>query len=145
MSKRKVKVEMSDDDENKVTITFEGRLDEKSLKTLIVSANNILGKNDKVLEDKPDLSLSEALDMSLYNRVKVLLSTAFGMGSWFTTNDLCESYQDIFSRSLKITTASTYLARLYGEGFLERSGNRNERKFKIRKEIREKLPKLITQ
>lgn len=136
---------MSDDSDNKVTITFEGKLDEKSLKSLIVSANNILGKEDKILEDQPDLSITEALDMSLYDRVKVLLSTAFGMGSWFTTNDLCDSYQDIFARTLKITTASTYLARLYEDGFLERTGNRNERRFKIKREIREKLPKLITQ
>jgi hypothetical protein len=67
--------------------------------------------------------------MPVYERVKLLISTAFGMGSWFTTNELCESFQDIFGHQLKTTTASTYLARLYEEGFLERSGSRNERKY----------------
>jgi len=136
---------MSDDKDNKVTITFEGSLDEKSLKTLIVSANNILGKSIATLEDTPNVSLEEALDKSLFERVKLLISTAFGMGSWFTTNDLCDSYHDIFTAVLKITTASTYLSRLHEEGFLEKSGSRNERKFQLKREIREKLPKLITQ
>ncbi len=145
MSKRKVKVEMSDDQENKITITFEGTLNEKSLKTLIVSANNILGKRTSDLEGSPDIPIEDALDLSVYDRVKLLISTAYGMGSYFTTNDLCESYQDLFSTQLKITTGSTYLARLYEEGYLERTGTRNERKYKLRKEIREKIPKLITQ
>ncbi|NHK31981.1 MAG: hypothetical protein FK730_11555 [Asgard group archaeon] len=146
MSKRKVKVEMSDEKDNKVTITFEGTLNEKSLKNLISSANNILGKSPTAeLEEKEDIRLEDALDLSLYERVKILISTAFGSGAWFTTNDLCDSYLDIFSVVLKITTGSTYLARLYEEGFLTRSGSRNERKYQIVREIRDKLPKLITQ
>lgn len=146
LAKRKIKVELSDEQDNKVTITFEGNLTEKNLKNIILSVNNILEKQETILEeDAKDITIIEALDKSLYERVKLLISTAFRMGNWFTTNDLCDSYQDIFSVNLKITTASTYLARLYEEGFLERAGSRNERKFKIKKELREKLPKLITQ
>ncbi|HUU79676.1 MAG TPA: hypothetical protein VMX55_15150 [candidate division Zixibacteria bacterium] len=145
MSKRKVKVEMSDDQDNKVTITFEGSLDEKSLKTLIVSANNILGKGTGSFVGSEDIPIEDALDLPLYDRVKLLISTAYGMGSWFTTNELCDSFQDVFTIQLKTTTGSTYLARLYEEGFLERSGSRNERKYKLKREIREKIPKLITQ
>jgi len=145
LSKRKVKVEMSDDQDNKVTITFEGSLDEKSLKTLIVSANNILGKGTGSFVGSEDIPIEDALDLPLYDRVKLLISTAYGMGSWFTTNELCDSFQDVFTIQLKTTTGSTYLARLYEEGFLERSGSRNERKYKLKREIREKIPKLITQ
>lgn len=145
MSKRKVKVEMSDDQDNKVTITFEGSLDEKSLKTLIVSANNILGKGTGSFDGSEDIPIEDALDLPLYDRVKLLISTAYGMGSWFTTNELCDSFQDVFTIQLKTTTGSTYLARLYEEGLLERSGSRNERKYKLKREIREKFPKLITQ
>ena len=145
MSKRKVKVEMSDDQDNKVTITFEGKLDEKSLKTLISSANNILGKGTPTIDSSEDINIEDALELPVYEKVKLLISTAFGMGSWFTTNDLCESYQDVHNMQLKTTTGSTYLARLYEEGFLERSGNRNERKYKLKRELREKIPKLITQ
>jgi len=146
LTKRKIKVEMSDDQDNKVTITFEGNLTEKNLKNLILSANSILGKQEAIIEEEmQNITITEALDKSLYDRVKLLISTAFRMGNWFTTNELCDSYQDIFSVNLKITTASTYLARLYEEGFLDRAGNRNERKFKVKKELREKLPRLITQ
>ncbi|NHJ86720.1 MAG: hypothetical protein FK734_14745 [Asgard group archaeon] len=145
MSKRKVKVEMSDEQDNKITITFEGKLDEKNLKNLIVSANNLLGKGVSSLEDSPDMEIQDALELPLYDRVKMLISTAYGLGSLFTSNDLCDSYQDIFGAQLKITTASTYLARLYEEGFLERSGSRNERKYQLKRELREKIPKLITQ
>ncbi|MFW9921902.1 MAG: hypothetical protein ACFFDW_01290 [Candidatus Thorarchaeota archaeon] len=145
MSKRKVKVEMSDDNDNKVTITFEGNLDEKSLKTLIASANNILGKGQNAFENSEDIPIEDALDLPVYERVKLLISTAYGMGSWFTTNDVCDSYQDIFGDQLKTSTGSTYLARLFEEGFLERSGSRNERRYKLKREIREKIPKLINQ
>ncbi len=145
MSKRKIKFEMSDEQDNKVTVTFEGIIDEKSLKTLISTVNNMLGKESVNLEDIEDIPIIDALDLPVYERVKLLISTAFGMGSWFTTNEICESFQDIFSHQLKITTASTYLARLYEEGFLERSGSRNERKYNLRRELREKLPKLLNQ
>jgi len=145
LSKRKIKFEMSDEQDNKVTVTFEGIIDEKSLKTLISTVNNMLGKESVNLEDIEDIPIIDALDLPVYERVKLLISTAFGMGSWFTTNEICESFQDIFSHQLKITTASTYLARLYEEGFLERSGSRNERKYNLRRELREKLPKLLNQ
>ncbi|NHJ46885.1 MAG: hypothetical protein FK733_03770 [Asgard group archaeon] len=146
MSKRKVKVEMSDDQDNKVTITFEGTLNEKNLKNLISSANNILGKNStQTIEDAPDITLEDALELSLKDRVRVLIGTAFGSGTIFTTNELCETYHDVFNVTLKITTASTYLTRFYEEGFLVRSGSRNERKFQVARKLRDKLPKLITQ
>ncbi|MEA2071742.1 MAG: hypothetical protein U9O98_10695 [Asgard group archaeon] len=145
MSKRKVKVEMSDENENKITITYEGIINEKSLNDLITSANSILGKNAQEMEKKEDVPIENALDLPVIDRVQLVIGTAFGMGSWFTTNDLCESYYDIFQSNLKITTASTYLARLHKNGLLERSGSRNERKFQLKRELREKMPKLITQ
>jgi len=145
LSKRKVKFEMSDEQDNKVTVTFEGTINEKSLKTLISTVNNMLGQESNSLEDAVDIPIEDALDLPVYERVRLLISTAFGMGSWFTTNELCESFQDIFGHQLKITTASTYLARLFEEGFLERSGSRNERKYNLRRELREKIPKLLTQ
>ncbi|MHA1557193.1 MAG: hypothetical protein ACTSPM_09705, partial [Candidatus Heimdallarchaeota archaeon] len=129
----------------KVTVTFEGTINEKSLKTLISTVNNMLGQESNSLEDAVDIPIEDALDLPVYERVRLLISTAFGMGSWFTTNELCESFQDIFGHPLKITTASTYLARLFEEGFLERSGSRNERKYNLRRELREKIPKLLTQ
>ncbi len=136
---------MSDEQDNKVTVTFEGTINEKSLKTLISTVNNMLGQESNSLEDAVDIPIEDALDLPIYERVRLLISTAFGMGSWFTTNELCESFQDIFGHQLKITTASTYLARLFEEGFLERSGSRNERKYNLRRELREKIPKLLTQ
>ncbi len=136
---------MSDEQDNKVTVTFEGTINEKSLKTLISTVNNMLGQESNSLEDAVDIPIEDALDLPVYERVRLLISTAFGMGSWFTTNELCESFQDIFGHQLKITTASTYLARLFEEGFLERSGSRNERKYNLRRELREKIPKLLTQ
>lgn len=145
MSKRKIKIEMSDDQDNKVTITFEGKVTEKNIQKIVSSANNLLNDNSQTEEELTDVSMEEALDLSLIDRVKLLISTAFGMGSWFTTNDLCESFIDVYSVPLKTTTASTYLARIYQEGMLERRGSRNERKYKLKKEYREKMPKLITQ
>lgn len=146
MSKRKIKVEISDENDNKVTITFEGVVDERSLKNLVTSANNILGKTSTTaFEGLEDVPIQDALEFSVIERVKLIIGTAYGMGSWFTTNDLCDSFLDIFTDTLKTTTASTYLARLFSEGFLERSGSRNERKYKLKREVRDKIPKLITQ
>ncbi|MBD3192174.1 MAG: hypothetical protein GF308_16140 [Candidatus Heimdallarchaeota archaeon] len=145
MSKRKIKLEMSDDQDNKITITFEGKVTEKNIQKMVSSANDILNNGSPPEEEISDVSMEEALDLSLIDRVKLLISTAFGMGSWFTTNDLCESFIDVYSVPLKTTTASTYLARIYQEGMLDRRGSRNERKYKLKKEYREKMPKLITQ
>jgi hypothetical protein len=136
---------MCDEDNNKVTITFEGVVNDKNLKALVSSANSILGQNPEISEEKQDIPIEDALDLPVYEKVQLLISTAYGMGAWFTTNDICDSFEDIFTTKLKTTTASTYLARLYNDGILERRGSRNERKYKLKRELRERVPKLITQ
>jgi hypothetical protein len=145
LSKKKIKFEISDD-ENKVSITFEGKVTQKRLQELVASANNLLGKKEiEQIEEQSDIPIEDALDKPLYQRVKLVISTVYKMGTWFTTNEICDSYKDLFKADLKMTTASTYLARLYNEGYLNRRGSRNERKYNLKKELREKMPRLICQ
>lgn len=50
---------------------------------------------------------------------------------WFTTVQVKEKYEAQYGEEIKISTVSTYLTRLYNEGFLERRGNRVEREYHV--------------
>ena len=42
-----------------------------------------------------------------------------------------DRYQRQYGEEIKLSTVSTYLTRLTGEGFLERRGNRVEREYHV--------------
>jgi hypothetical protein len=45
--------------------------------------------------------------------------------SWFTSKELSLMYREQYHESIKPSTISTYLTRIYNNGYLERNGNRS--------------------
>lgn len=55
---------------------------------------------------------------------------------WFTSLEVKKDYDRTYG-NINLSTVSTYLSRMYREGKLERTGNRNQRKYRVRGEPRE--------
>jgi len=67
---------------------------------------------------------------TIKERLRLFLKFEF-KSLWFTTVQVKEKYEAQYGEEIKISTVSTYLTRLYNEGFLERRGNRVEREYHV--------------
>ncbi len=50
---------------------------------------------------------------------------------WFTTSEIKKKYEEVYGAGIKLSTISTYLARMYRDGVLERKGNRFRREYRV--------------
>ncbi len=67
---------------------------------------------------------------TIKERLRLFLKFEF-TSLWFTSLQVKEKYERQYGEEIKISTVSTYLTRLYNEGFLERRGNRVEREYHV--------------
>ena len=85
-------------------------------------------------------SYEDLLRLTLKERVGCLVRNQ--MSGWFTSNELCLLYEESFGERLLLSTAGTYLSRLYEEGLLERDGSRSQRIYCANKDLERKYPEL---
>jgi hypothetical protein len=67
---------------------------------------------------------------TIKERLRLFLKFEF-RGLWFSTVQVKEKYEAQYGDEIKVSTVSTYLTRLYNEGFLERRGNRVMREYHV--------------
>lgn len=82
---------------------------------------------------EPDIGLDTAGLSGKYTikeRLRLFLKFEF-QGMWFTSLQVKDKYERQYGEEIKLSTVSTYLTRLYSEGFLERRGNRIEREYHV--------------
>src|SRR5208337_4855849 len=86
------------------------------------------GQDQSVMaKDIADLSADKP---TIKERLRLFIKFEF-TDDWFTTLRVKSSYERQYGEEIKISTVSTYLTRLYNEGFLERRGNRVEREYHV--------------
>lgn len=78
-------------------------------------------------KDIEDLSSNESL--TIMDRLKLFVRFEFH-GGWFNSLQVKERYDAQYNKDIKISTVSTYLSRMCGDGFLERKGNRVSREYR---------------
>lgn len=54
-----------------------------------------------------------------------------GIPIWFTSTEVKKDYDDELKQNIKLSTASTYLSRMYREELLLRKGHSDQRKYKL--------------
>jgi hypothetical protein len=67
---------------------------------------------------------------TIKERLRLFLKFEF-RNLWFTSILVKDKYERQYGEEIKISTVSTYLTRLYNEGFLERRGNRVSREYHV--------------
>jgi hypothetical protein len=122
-----------DEKSGKITqMTFSG---DGINKEAIQRAMSSIWQNNGADEPKQSVMAKDISDLSadkttLKERLTLFLRFEFSE-IWFTTQDVKSKYDNMYAEEIKLSTVSTYLTRLFNEGFLERRGNRIEREYHV--------------
>ncbi len=123
-AKRRIRLEMMDEDGDKVTLIFEGRVTREKLIQLADFIELYGGGED------PEKLYSAENKLTKLARV---IEKYFPMSS-FTSKDALESYVAEYKEPITLSTVSTYLSRLAERGFLERISGSQVIKYRIMRE-----------
>ena len=106
---KRMKIEFTDDEGSKYTLSIEGTLTKEKMNKIIEIYEFLGGERvENQLEDD-----------TIFSRVARLIDEHFP-ASTFTTSDLQAAYEDIYQQHVKLTTLSTYLNRLVDRRMLKR-------------------------
>ncbi len=123
--KKRVKIEIADGTNEKVTITLEGNMSKERIMHLM----DILHLLETPASGDQN---SEPEERSKFDKVQILLERKFPAG-WFTSQDVMVAYEDLYDEPIGLSTVSTYLARLVGRGTVNRSGSLATRRYRLRR------------
>jgi hypothetical protein len=112
---KKLKIEICDGNGDQVTVAMSGSVSKERILQIIDLFDNKDDQKTLVVNNVTKTAMDKLLDL-----IKSQLSK-----SWFTSKDLSLMYREQYHESIKPSTISTYLTRLYNNGYLERNGNRS--------------------
>lgn len=114
--RKKIKIELEDGDGTKYTLALEGSVSREKL----MKAVDMLEIMDVPIEHShraPD-------EGTFFGKVTALLETTFAAGD-FSSSDVAREFEEKYNQPVKLSTISTYLARLADRQYIkrERFGN----------------------
>ena len=115
--KKRVKIELEDEEGTKYTVALEGKVSREKL----MKAVDMLEFMDVPLDHNIPRTAGEGTS---FGKVMVLLESTFSAGE-FSSSDVAREFEDRFNQPVKLSTISTYLARLTDKEYVkrERFGN----------------------
>jgi len=129
MPARKMRVEISDGNGDRYTITFEGQVTrEKALRLLDLV--ELLGGMPTV---NPGWN-GPTSELSKIDKIRLVVEKSFPIG-WFSSRDIQSAYEEEFKEPISLSTVSTYLSRMADRGILTKNGVSNRRRYKIMTEV----------
>ena len=113
---KRIKIELEDDEGTKYTLALEGTVSRDKL----MKAMDML----EVMDVPLDHSLRSPDQGTFFGKVQTLLETTFAAGD-FSSSDVAREFEDKYGQPVKLSTISTYLARLSDRQYIkrERFGN----------------------
>jgi hypothetical protein len=87
-------------------------------------------KTRDLYEDRSWLGRYELEDLTQIEKTFILLKHNHEKG-WVKSQNLKEEYEIMYGERIKLSSLSTYLARLYEKGSLERKGSRAQRVYRM--------------
>ena len=114
--RKRIKIELEDEEGTKFTLALEGVVSRDKL----MKAMDMLEVMDVPLE-RPHRAPDEG---TFFGKVQTLLETTFAAGD-FSSSDVAREFEDKYGQPVKLSTISTYLARLADKQYIrrERFGN----------------------
>jgi DNA-binding transcriptional ArsR family regulator len=125
MPARKLRLEVSDAQGNRYTLTCEGNVDREKMLHLLDLVELMGGVNEKDGEWRRT-SLAE----TKFEKIRAVIEQRLTY-EWFSSNDALKVCEQELPDNLSLSTISTYLSRLADRGFLLRKGSSNERRYKV--------------
>lgn len=115
LTMRRLKVEFCDENGEQVTVAVSGHhAKERMLQIIDLLDNN----------EKPSPIKKDNVTMTYMQKIIEVIRTKAN-AVWFSSKDISILYNETHSTTIKPSTISTYLSRLYTNGYLERKGNRS--------------------
>ena len=119
-ARRKIKIELEDENGEKYNLTLQGTLTKEKLLNVmefiqLFDKNSIEGNYDGSIERRET-------DMKLGSKLWNLIIENFRYHT-FTSSDILRIYQDLYYESIQLSVISIYLSRFYFKKQLNRSKN----------------------
>ncbi|HUI24064.1 MAG TPA: BlaI/MecI/CopY family transcriptional regulator [Nitrososphaerales archaeon] len=114
--RKRIKIELEDEEGTKYTLALEGTVSRDKL----MKAMDML----EVMDVPLDHALRAPNQGTFFGKVQTLLETTFSAGD-FSSTDVAQEFEDKYGQPVKLSTISTYLARLADRQYIkrERFGN----------------------
>lgn len=116
---KKMKIEFCDGNGEQVTVAVSGQFSKERLL-------QIIGLFDNNQYQQPSMPVTKTSMDKIIDLIKNKLNN-----SWFTSKDISLIYTEQHRDNIKSSTISTYLTRLYNNGYIERKGNRSCWQYKL--------------
>jgi len=114
--RKRIKIELEDGEGTKYTLALEGTVSRDKL----MKAMDML----EIMDVPLDHSHRAPDEGTFFGKVQTLLETTFAAGD-FSSSDVAREFEDKYGQPVKLSTISTYLARLADKQYIrrERFGN----------------------
>ena len=140
--KKKITIELEDDEGGKYNLSLEGNLSKDKIQkvlNLVESLNISKDENNTIV--KPDHSQTHSTIKNLNNnvnsslnsiesRIWTLIQNNFAFSS-FTSSNVADSYESNYGEQLQLSLISTYLSRYYDKNKLTRTKRGKEWMYKL--------------
>ncbi len=139
--KKKIKIELEDDDGGKYNLSLEGNLSKDKIQKVLQLVESLnISKEEVNMPTKPNYNsnniITKNMDKnnhslnSIESRIWALIEKNFAFSS-FTSSNVVESYESVYSEQLELSLISTYLSRYVGKNKLIRSKRGKEWVYKL--------------
>jgi hypothetical protein len=122
--RKKIRLEMVDDNGDKLVLIFEGRLSREKLMQMADLLELYGGLTGKEQNEE------QYYENSKLGKLARILAKYFPFG-YFTSRDVVEAYMTEYREPITLSTASTYLARLAERGYLEKNKLGNQIRYRL--------------
>jgi len=109
--RKRIKIELEDEEGTKYTLALEGTVSRDKL----MKAMDMLEIMDVPLDHAPRVPDQG----TFFGKVQTLLETTFAAGD-FSSTDVAREFEDKYGQPVKLSTISTYLARLADKQYIKR-------------------------
>lgn len=124
MPAKKMRVEVFDNNGDRYTITFDGKVTRKKALRLLDIVELLGGVHDEQESER------EVIAVSKFAKTKSIVEEQFPF-IWFSSREVLLLYEKEFNEPISLSTVSTYLARLVDRGCLVRRGSAYSRKYRM--------------
>lgn len=134
-NRRRVRLELFDENGDKVTLIFEGRL----TKDKIIQLADFIE-----LYGGAEVAQPQAVEGSKLVKVVRLIERYFPF-SYFSSKEIQRLYEAEYREPISLSTASTYLSRLANRGMLERVGGGSQVRYRLIRPLHSEVGDLETE
>ncbi len=124
---KKMRIEVFDNEGNKYSIAFEGRITRDKALRLLELMELLGGVTSSGANPVVNVAAAEK---SKYNKLIAILQKHFPI-VWFSSKEVQAAYEQEFKEPISLSTVATYLSRMASKGMLIKAGASNCFKYRM--------------